>query len=362
MNSISFALPRQGSPRLGKQNSTEADMSKQQPPSSPRVTARSVQVDGHTIEVALELPENSTAEPMFAKLYLWLLESGKLAAMTAKACKVYCAILCRADFSSLECYPSINRIASDSGLSKSAVQNALVELVGLGLILKSSGKAHSGNTTNRYLIAKPPIPCGGIAIPPQGQAIPSGGPPLYRTAEAPIPPQGNELKTENKRQLTRQSSKKLLKPLSEEASPVEAGETTEQTESAECIKQAEWLRGRLIRGGVKKQTALALLEECPAASIAAAIENADELKREGILANWAGYVVRSCFGANREETTVQPTRLTTARRTDRLAALERSESESAAIRAERRIERQKLAARRLGDVDRWREIDLSELD
>lgn len=107
-----------------------------------------------TVEVPLD---ESGGEPMFAKLYLWLRTSGNLAKMSGAACKMYCALLTRADFDQLDCFPSQNRIADDAGISRRVVSSATRELVELGLISKISGRSKLGNKVNRYVITKPPL-------------------------------------------------------------------------------------------------------------------------------------------------------------------------------------------------------------
>lgn len=111
-----------------------------------------------TVEVPMsESSGDRSGEPMFAKLYLWLRESGNLAKMSGAACKMYCALLTRADFNELDCWPSQNRIADDAGISRRQVSRAAKELTELGLVSKISGKSKLGNKFNRYVIIKPPL-------------------------------------------------------------------------------------------------------------------------------------------------------------------------------------------------------------
>lgn len=120
---------------------------------------RKVKVDlvaNESLTVEVPIGESS-GEPMFAKLYLWLRTSGNLARMSGAACKMYCAILTRADFDGLDCYPSQNRIAADAGISRRVVSSATRELMELGLISKISGRSKLGNKVNRYVIIKPPL-------------------------------------------------------------------------------------------------------------------------------------------------------------------------------------------------------------
>jgi len=62
-----------------------------------------------------------------------------------EAVAVYCAIRLYADFESGVCYPSIETIANDLGISRSTVERRLVQLVEIGAIEKTS-RAEAGRT------------------------------------------------------------------------------------------------------------------------------------------------------------------------------------------------------------------------
>jgi|GEM_PF-2079065 len=106
--------------------------------------------------------KNKKSRPLFARLGLWLLHEGKLAAMSTAACKVYCALLLRADFDKHDCWPSITTIAKDAGIGRSSVYKNIKELEGLGLITKET---HRGKT-NRYMLNMPSATCPESDTPP----------------------------------------------------------------------------------------------------------------------------------------------------------------------------------------------------
>ena len=119
-----------------------------------KVTARSVQVDGHSLEMQLELPEEQPS--LYAKLWLYVRESGKLSQMSGAAAKVYMALLTRADFTSLECFPGNKLIARDTGLSLPAIRGAIAQLIDLELVVRTRKYNRQQHLSNEYVIVKPP--------------------------------------------------------------------------------------------------------------------------------------------------------------------------------------------------------------
>jgi len=99
--------------------------------------------------------KDKKGRPLFARLGLWLLHEGKLAAMSTTACKVYCALLLRADFDNHDCWPSIATIAKDAGIGRSSVYKNIKELQGLALITKETRQGKN----NRYMINIPSDTC-----------------------------------------------------------------------------------------------------------------------------------------------------------------------------------------------------------
>lgn len=138
-----------GGQGLAGRDRTEANMNQ---------SSKRIRIDLEPDEaISVEIPlEESKASPLYSKLYHWLRDSGKLAAMSGSACKVYNALLTRADFNNLDCYPSLKRISFDSGVGLTQVKVAIMELVKLGVITRLSGKQPGGNVSNRYMIIPPP--------------------------------------------------------------------------------------------------------------------------------------------------------------------------------------------------------------
>jgi len=123
--------------------------------------------------LSIEVPMTQAGDPMFSKLYLWVRTSGLMAKMSAIAFKVYGALLTRADFNTLDCFPSVKTIMADSGLARSSVFKAIIELEALNLMRKVTGKSSNGNDLNRYMICSPPPPNHGQ---PQVRQTDQGGP------------------------------------------------------------------------------------------------------------------------------------------------------------------------------------------
>jgi len=290
------------------------------------VTARSVEAGGQELSISLEIPTTKNGDPMFAKLYLWLLSSGNLSQMSGSSCKVYLALLCRADFDTLECWPSTQTIASDAGVSKRSVNFALNELVKLRVITRYSGKQSVGNIVNRYIITQPPDPS---ANSTQGLCNKCATPSTYFAHK----------------QETRTKAIKQDRGLPEKS-------------SADLSADAHRIRRRLIEGGVSLAMVKELTNEYPLESIESACLNADALQSTGAIKSWPGYVVAAVFGAANEGKVVSPTNHSKQIVREREQIMEQQQAEDELIKREQRARRQGESFKMFGTMNRWQEIPL----
>jgi biotin operon repressor len=242
--------------------------------------------------LSVEVPlEDRSGEPMFAKLYLWLRESTALARMSGVACKVYCALLTRADFTNLDCYPSLNQIAADAGVSRRGVSVAISELIKSGLIVKQNrSTGESGLISNYYSIVRPPraetapARAGNALAGAKNTSTPGQIMPIPGAETAPK----QETKTRNKKQDKARLSEKSSELLSGKA------------------------KAGLYRIGITQKVAVDLLKKYSGREneIWAAIQNAESLEVTGRLQRTkAAYVTGSLLAAWEEESPVTLTKL-----------------------------------------------------
>lgn len=77
--------------------------------------------------------------------------------VTLGSIKVYLALYARADFRTWECFPSYERMAEDSGVSRHTVTKAVAALSECGWVAKTKGRSRQGRqSSNRYHLPHPP--------------------------------------------------------------------------------------------------------------------------------------------------------------------------------------------------------------
>lgn len=272
-------------------------------------------------------------EPLYGRLWLWLLHGGKLAQLSGSACKVYCALVCRADFKTLGCYPSVRCIARDAGLGRSTVFSALGELVREGLVRRISGDGQN----NRYVIVRSPVqnPEGskGKAKKPRPQ---SGLLPV-QVSDSAGPESGPKQQTIN-----------------------ESHKTTADRAGKSLSGSDGNLRRVLYRIGLSREAVAEIMgtwRDRPA-SVWAAVANGQALAQTGgIEKSLAAYVRAVLREADREELEVRPTSLARQREKE---LCQQAQTVRTAER-EKRAARQREAHRRWGDMDRWPEVAVAEV-
>jgi len=283
--------------------------------------------------LTVEVPLTEGGESLYARFWLWLVSSGKWAAMSGAAAKTYGALLARADFTTLDCWPSVPTIAQDSGLSQRAVYGALQELVQLGVISRDSGKG----VNNRYTVVRPPLQ----NLHGSRNSTPA------KSARAPLQKKHPTPAKSAPKQKTQTKPKKLC---------------MSNAAREDLSEEASQLRAALCRLDVQPKVGARLIEAFAQAGklewVWNAIKNCEALATaERLRKTPAAYIVGALQGALDSESPVTLTRLALKRRARELAAQAAREN----TRTEQRTRRQAVAAKRWGDPTRWAEIGLEEV-